>query len=360
MKDLNALRKKVDSVDGRILTLLNERTALSKAIGDVKRGSNQSIYSPEREREVLKRLAGRNAGPISNEALCAVYREIMSSSKKAEKPLQVAYLGPQFTYTYEAAQKIFGASTGYFPCAAIADVFTEVERGRCDYGVIPVENSTEGAVTYTLDMFIQSDLKIFNEMYLRISHHLLSKASSLKAIKNVYSNPQAFGQCRQWLEANLPNASLLPRSSTAEAADFVGRTSRNHRQDACIASVLAAKEYKLNVLAKSIEDSANNTTRFIVVSRSEARPTRKDRTSIVFELKDRVGALHDMLVPFKKARINMTKIESRPSKKKVWSYYFFVDFEGHKEDPRVKQVLKALERKCVFFKVMGSYPKAEA
>lgn len=356
MADLKSLRKKVDRLDLEILSLLNERAGCSKEIGKIKRAGNQSVYSPDREREVLERLARLNRGPISKEAISSIYKEIMSYSKAIAKPLRIAYLGPEFTFTHEAAQKQFGGSVEYVPCASIADVFTEVGRERSDYGVVPVENSTEGAVTYTLDMFIQSDLKMFDEVYLRISHHLLSKSNSVKSVKAIYSNPQAFAQCRSWLEANVPGASHNPLSSTAEAARKMSSLSKG---SACIASLLAAKQYGLNVLARSIEDNSNNTTRFIVMSRTEAQATKNDRTSVVFELKDRVGALHDMLVPFKKARINLTKIESRPSKKRAWSYFFFVDFEGHRQDPRVRRVLKALERKCVFFKVLGSYPKAE-
>jgi chorismate mutase/prephenate dehydratase len=360
MRELVGLRREVDAVDARILGLLNRRARLSQEIGRVKRDRNQEVYAPEREREVLERLGRSNRGPLSREALEAIYLEIMSYSKSVAKSLRIAYLGPEFTFTHEAAQKRFGASVSYAPCASIADVFTEVERKRCDYGVVPVENSTEGAVTYTLDMFIQSDLKIFDEMYLRVSHHVLSRSKSIDTIRNVYSNPQALAQCRNWLEANLAGRHLLQARSTAEAAHFVGKGSKNPKADACIASLLAAKKYGLNVLARSIEDHANNTTRFIVISRTGAKPTRSDRTSIVFELKDRVGALHDSLVPFKRAGINLTKIESRPSKKRVWSYYFFVDFDGHVRSPRVRRALARLDHRCSFLKVLGSYPKAGA
>ena len=370
MRELDALRGGIDRLDEKILGLLNHRAELTRRIGRLKTDRRQAIYSPDRVRKVLERLARLNRGPLSQRALQAVYREIMSDSKSAAKPLRIAYLGPEFTFTHEAAQKVFGGSVHYVPCTSISDVFTEVERERCDYGVVPVENSTEGAVTYTLDMFIPSDLKIYDEIYLKISHHLLSRSASAKSVKNVYSNPQAFAQCRNWLEANLPGVHLHAMTSTAEAAKrFVGyrlrggfkegAQSARSKSDACIASLLAAKEYDLNVLARSIEDNPNNATRFIVISRTEAKPTRHDRTSVVFELKDRVGALHDILVPFRKARINLTKIESRPSKKKAWSYYFFVDFEGHRQENRVQKALKALEQKCVLFKVLGSYPKAE-
>lgn len=359
MRELKIIRNRIDRMDEKILSFLNERAKLTQIIGRLKKDSKQAIYSPEREREVLRRLARLNRGPLSAGALEAIYREIMSDSKSASKHLRIAFLGPEFTFTHEAAQKVFGGSVDYAPCASISDVFTEVERDRCDYGVVPVENSTEGAVTYTLDMFIQSDLKMYDEIYLKIGHHLLSRSSSLKSVRNVYSNPQALAQCRNWLEANLPGAHQLSTRSTAEAAEFVAKRSKNRPDDACIASLAAAKEHRLNILARSVEDNSSNTTRFIVISRTQAKPTSNDRTSIVFELQDRIGALHDSLVPFRKAGINLTKIESRPSKKRAWGYYFFVDFDGHSDGVRVRKALSELEKRCAFFKILGSYPKAE-
>jgi chorismate mutase / prephenate dehydratase len=356
---MDKLRKEIDSIDAKILKLLNERAAASQTIGKIKLKEGQGIYAPHREKEVLDRLKSVNKGPLTPEAIEAIYREIMSSSISLEKKVRIAFLGPSFTYTHQAAQKKFGASVDYFPCSNISDVFAEVERGRSDYGVVPVENSTEGAVNYTLDMFIDSNLKICAELYLPISHHLLSNAKSLKTINQVYSNPQAFAQCRLWLEANIPSVKLVSTSSTADAAKYVAENPRFSNEIACIASILAAKEYKLNVIANAIEDNSNNTTRFIVISRNESKPSSKDRTSIVFAIKDRVGALHDILVPFQNSKINLTKIESRPSKKKAWSYFFFVDFEGHHEEAHIKKALTALEKNCTFFKVLGSYPKAD-
>ncbi|MBI3252985.1 MAG: prephenate dehydratase [Candidatus Omnitrophica bacterium] len=357
---MDKIRKDIDSIDKKILELLNERADASKKIGRIKQKEGEGIYAPHREKEILDKLKAANRGPLPGQAIEAIYREIMSSSINLEKPVTIAYLGPEFTFTHQAAQKKFGASVNYFSCSNISDVFTEVERARSDYGVVPVENSTEGAVNYTLDMFIESDLKIGAELYLPINHHLLSNASSLKKINQVYSNPQAFAQCRLWLESNLPGARLVPVASTADAAKFVAGHPQFREEIACLASLLAAKQYGLKVVARSIEDKASNTTRFIVISRTESQPTASDRTSIVFEVKDRVGALHDSLVPFQTARINLTKIESRPSKKKVWSYYFFVDFEGHAKEPRVEKALKELETHCRFLKILGSYPRAEA
>jgi chorismate mutase / prephenate dehydratase len=225
--------------------------------------------------------------------------------------------------------------------------------------VVPVENSTEGAVNHTLDMFVDSPLKIYAEVFLPIHHHLMSSGHPIKSIQQVYSNPLVFGQCRLWIESNLRGADLRDSTSTSEAAQIVANNA-NDEGLACIASEVAAKEYGLKILASSIEDNPNNTTRFLVISRCEALPTRKDKTSIVFSMKDRAGALHDILMPFKKAKINMTKIESRPSKKKAWNYYFFVDFEGHHHNPRIQKALTALEHHCTFFKILGSYPKVDA
>ena len=350
-------RGEIDALDQKILKLLNDRARATQNIGKIKLKEGQGVYSPEREKQVLDRLKSLNDGPITPEAIEAIYREIMSSALSLEKRFTIAYLGPEFTYTHQAAQKKFGASVSYCPCANISDVFAEVERGRSDYGVVPVENSTEGAVNYTLDMFVESPLKICGELYLGITHHLLSNAPSLKGVNQIYSNPQAFAQCRLWLESNIPGAKLMPMASTADAARFVAAHIQFKNETACVAGMLAAKAYGLSIIARSIEDQANNTTRFIVIARDEARPTKQDKTSIVFAMKDRVGALHDVLVPFKGTRINLTKIESRPSKKKAWNYYFFVDFEGHHEDEGVGRALSQLAEHCTFLKILGSYPK---
>ncbi len=352
-------RKQIDIIDQKILGLLNDRAKASQDIGKIKLKEGQSVYSPEREREVLERLKRMNHGPLTAESIDAIYREIMSSAIALEKKVQIAYLGPSHTFTHQAAQKKFGSSVEYFPCSNISDVFAEVERGRSDYGVVPVENSTEGAVNYTLDMFVESNLKICAELYLGISHQLLSNADSLKTINQIYSKPEALAQCRLWLESNLPSVKLLSTSSTSEAARYVAQHPQFKNEIACVASILAAKEYHLKVIAPSIEDNSNNTTRFIVISRSESKPTQKDKTSIVFAIKDRVGALHDILASFKQGRINLTKIESRPSKKKAWNYYFFVDFEGHHDEPHIGRSLKALQKSCTFLKILGSYPKVD-
>lgn len=356
--DLNQIRKSIDSVDAKIIELLNERARASEKIGHVKRENGQGIYAPHREKEILERLKKLNKGPLTPEAIDAIYREIMSFSISLEKRVTIAYLGPAVTYTHQAAQKKFGSSVDYSPCSSISDVFEEVDKQNCDYGVVPIENSTEGAVNHTLDLFIDSPLKIYAEIFLSIHHSLMTKGVAQKDITQIYSKDQVFGQCRQWLESHLRNVQLVETQSTAEAAQIVANDS-NGAGLACIASKIAADVYGLDVLASRIEDHSENTTRFLVISRQEARPTKGDKTSIVFEIKDRSGALHDILAPFKNAKINLTKIESRPSKKRAWSYYFFVDFEGHHEDKRVQKALAVLGKHCSFLKVLGSYPKAD-
>jgi chorismate mutase/prephenate dehydratase len=350
--NLKSLRKSVDSIDSRILKLLNKRARVILDIGKAKGAARESVYVPDREKEVYRNITAKNRGPMSDGALKAVYREIMSGALELERPLSIAYFGPEFTNTHIASMKKFGSSVRYTACGTIRDVFSEVEKGRADYGVVPIENSIEGAVNYTLDMFMDSDLKICSEVFMEISHNLISKESSRSRIKRIYSNPQVFGQCRIWLETNLPAAELVEVSSTSKAAEIASR----QKGSACIASALAAKHYGLKVLEGSIQDSSHNVTRFLVIGKHETRPTKEDKTSVMFSVKDRAGALHDVLVPFKKNRINMTKIESRPSKVRAWEYYFFVDIEGHHSNAGVAKALSELNKSCSYMKVLGSYP----
>ncbi len=352
--NLKDLRKKIDTIDKKITELLNMRAKVTIEIAKQKKKSGVSVYSPDREREVLRSIAIKNEGPLSNDALEAIYREIMSVSLSLEKPLKIAYLGPEATFTHLAALKRFGSQVQYVACNNITDVFTEVEREAADFGVVPIENSIEGAVSHTLDMFVDSDLKICAQIILDVQHNLLSMYPKQK-IERIYSNPQVFGQCRIWLQENLPNAEKIEVSSTTYAAQIAAR----EKNSACIASLLAAKVYKLKVVASDIEDSPHNITRFLVVGKTYAGQTSHDKTSILFSIKDRVGALHDMLLPFRKYKLNLTKIESRPSKKKAWDYYFFLDLEGHIDNAKVKNALSELENKCKFLKVLGSYPIGE-
>ena len=348
---LKSLRKKIDYIDKQIILLLNKRASVAKDVGELKHNTGKGIYMPDREAQIYSNILKESKGPVSAAALKAIYREIMSSSLALEKSLQIAYLGPEATFTNIAAVKKFGSQVDYYSCNTITEVFKEVGIGRSDYGVVPVENSTEGAVNHTLDMFIDSDLRICSEIYLDISHNLVGRCA-LRSAKKVYSKLEVFGQCRTWLSTNLPGAELIEASTTSKAAEIASR----QKNSCAIASLLAAEKYKLKILARGIEDNANNITRFLIIGNHTPTPTKKDKTSIMFSVKDRVGVLHDMLVPFKKNKISLTKIESRPSKRKAWEYYFFVDMLGHCENNNVKKALKELKRHCVFLKILGSYP----
>lgn len=349
---LKNLRRQVDTLDGQIVGLLNKRAKLSLAIGQEKLKTQKGIYSPHREKEVLQRVKALNQGPMSAEDFEAIYREIMSSSLSMEKELRIAYLGTEGSFTHLAANKKFGSRVEYVSCDSILEVFQRVEHGDCDYGVVPVENSIEGAVTHTFDLLVDSELKICAQIMLKISHNLLSHARSVMAIKRIYSNQQVFGQCRNWLLQNLPGLGQIWVASTTEAAQCAAKD----KKAAAIASSFAAKVYGLPTLRSNIQDIAHNTTRFLVLATQDVPQTGKDRTTILFSIKDRVGALHAMLTPFVKNNINLTKIESRPAKKKAWDYYFFVDFEGHRLDKNVKRALDQLEGMCKYLKVVGSYP----
>jgi chorismate mutase / prephenate dehydratase len=349
--EIDSIRKKIDEIDKKIVGLLNKRTLRILEIGKYKNEFKKSIYAPAREKEIFNKISQNNEGPLSRQALNAIYREIMSASLALEKPLCIAFLGPNATFTHQAALKKFGSMVNYLSCSSISDVFMEVEKGNADYGAIPIENSIEGAISHTLDMFIDSDLKICSQIMLDISHNLLANCLK-KDIHKVYSNPNVFGQCRLWLESNLPKADLIEVSSTTRAAQIASK----EKHAASIASLLAAQVYNLKIIAKEIEDSPHNITKFLVIGKTEAEPTNHDKTSIMLYIKDKVGALHDMLLPFKKHKINLTKIESRPSKKQAWDYFFFIDFIGHTKQTNVKKALDELQDKCKFMKVLGSYP----
>ncbi|MBF0571069.1 MAG: prephenate dehydratase [Candidatus Omnitrophica bacterium] len=349
--DLSKQRKKIDGLDAKIIGLLNDRAAITLSIGKEKIKNKQPIYAPDREQDVLKRIKNLNRGPIKDEAVEAIYREIMSASLALEKPLRIAYMGPEATFSHLASLKRFGSSVDHVACDNVAEVFRKVEGADCDYGVVPIENSIEGVVTHTMDLLAESDLKICSQVLLDVTHHLMSKGA-LSQVKEIHSHPQIFGQCRLWLMKNMPKAHLIPAVSSTKAAQIVA----GRKNAACIASQIAASLYGLNILKKNIQDSAHNITRFLVISTMDVPPTGSDRTSLVFSIKDKVGALHAMLTPFMKHKINLTKIESRPSKKKAWDYYFFVDCEGHQNDPCVARALAQLEGMCKFLKILGSYP----
>jgi chorismate mutase/prephenate dehydratase len=299
----------------------------------------------------LRRLSRINKGPLGGEDIRNIFIEILSVSRSQKGQLDIAYLGPEGTFTHLAARKKFGKKCRYLPAEGISDVFYEIEKGKADFGVVPVENSTEGVVNHTLDMFFTSNLNICAEITLNISHFLLGRLNS--KIKRVYSNPQVFSQCRRWLAANLPEAELIPASSTAAAA----KKAKSDRWGACIGGKILADLYGLDLISSSIEDLSSNYTRFLIIASCDSAVSGFDKTSLLFSVKDEVGALYDVLSFFRQHNINLTKIESRPSKKKPWEYYFFVDLEGHRKSTRLKKSLEDLSKKCVFVKVLGSYPR---
>jgi chorismate mutase/prephenate dehydratase len=352
--DLGEIQSGIGAIDDQILTLLNERTALFKRLGKCRKDGACELLEPEYESRLLARLCASNKGPVRNETLRAVFREIVSGAMVIEAPLIVAFFGQPTTFTHQAARAKFGGSAQYVPQPSIMDVFEAVDRSQADYGVVPVENSTEGAVTHTLDMFLDSNVKVCAEINMAIHHNLLSRCQAKEAIKVVYSHPQVFGQCRNWLQRHLPTVPLVEVSSTTEAASRCA----NEPAAAALASALAADRYKLDVLARNTEDVSDNLTRFLVLGRQEAKPTGDDKTSMFFVLRDRVGALYETLRPFSAHKINLTFIESRPSRRKRWEYYFFVDFLGHVSEKRVQDVLAELGEHCQFVKIVGSYPRA--
>lgn len=358
MVSLDHLRRQIDRLDAALLDLLNQRGRLVKDVGTIKTKTHQPIFAPGRERDLLKGLKAKNNGPLANDAIEAVFREVVHACRNLQRDLKIAYFGPEATFTHQAALRQFGKSSYLRPCRSIADVFTEVEKDNFDYGVVPIENSTEGVVNHTLDMFVDSRLSICAELEMPIHHYLLGKKAAYKkkrSIRVVYSFPQALAQCRRWIEIHLPSATVREASSTADAAYQASRTPGS----VAIASKLAAELYGLDVLESQIEDHANNFTRFLVIGKTEPAMSGRDKTTVLFSIKDKVGALHDILVPFKTFKLNMTKIESRPTRQRAWEYVFFVDFLGHRSELRVQKALAALEKHCSFLKILGSYPRTE-
>jgi len=352
---LQEYRKRIDEIDETILELLIERAKLAKEIGEIKKRRGLTFHVPEREREILERLLEKNKGRFPEPALVRIFREIISACLSLEKPLRVGYLGPKATFTHQAALHHFGISAKYISLPTIKDVFEEVERENVDYGVVPVENTIEGIVNHTLDMFLKTEnVKIVGEIVIPISQYLLSLASDLSQIKKVYSHPHALAQTRQWLDKHLPHAQRIEVESTAKAAEMA----LEDESAAAVASEAAARVYNLNILAKNIQENLNNYTRFLIIGKRELKKTGKDKTTLLFAVKDEVGALYKALEPFYKNRVNLTKIESRPSREKSWDYVFFVDLEGHKDDPPVKKAIEELKEKAKLVRILGSYPSA--
>lgn len=352
MKELEKLRKVIDDIDAEILNLLNKRAHIVIEIAHIKRNEHAEFYSPEREREILERISTLNKGPFPNDTLKVIYREILSASLSLEEPLKVACLGPLATFTHLAALRHFGSSALFIPVESIKGVFDAVESGKAAFGVVPIENSNEGVITHTLDMFMDYELKVSAEVLLEINHNLISKTGDKAKIKKIYSNPHAAAQCKKWLLTNLAGIQILEATSTAKAAEIASKDA----ETAAIASELAAKIYDLNFVERNIGDSKFNVTRFLVISKEIAQKTGNDKTSIMFSIKDKPGALYNILYPFKKAKINLTKIESRPSRRKAWEYIFFVDMEGHIDDKKLKKAINTVKENCLYLKILGSYP----
>ncbi|MFH2012953.1 MAG: prephenate dehydratase [Pseudomonadota bacterium] len=353
--ELDALRDKVDYIDTGILKLLNKRAELAIKIAKIKTKNNMDFYAPGRELKIYERLTNINKGPFTNEAVKTVFREIISASLSLEQPIKIAYLGPKATFTHLASIDHFGLSADFIQKSNIPEIFDEVERDRVNFGVVPIENSTEGVVSNTLDMFVDYNLKICAEILLEISHHLMSKTGKMENIEKVYSHPHAIAQCRKWLENNLPSIPVIDVASTALAA----QNASDDSSVAAIASEFASTLYNLKIVRKKIEDHLNNFTRFLVIGKKELEKSGNDKTSIMFSVKDEVGALHRMLEPFARNSINLTKIESRPLKKKAWEYIFFIDMEGHLSDENIKNALDELNKNSLFLKVLGSYPRSK-
>ncbi|MBU0545143.1 MAG: prephenate dehydratase [Proteobacteria bacterium] len=349
------LRNFIDEIDCNILKLINKRLILAKEIGLVKAREGNKVLDIARESTLIQRLNKLNEGPLSKSALHHVFAEIIAASREIQKNHSVAYLGPEATFTHIAAINYFGQSVNYVPQMTIRDIFCEVEKGACHYGVVPVENSIEGSVNYTLDLFFESDLKICAELYHPISHDLLSKSDTLGGIEIIYSHPQAFAQCRKWIQKNLPGAVLVECDSTAHAA----RKASDDRKSAAIASSKAAHIYNLQVAASKIEDISRNTTRFLVIGKDDIKRTGSDKTSIMFVTSHVPGALYKALKPIADAGINMVKLESRPTKHENWSYFFFVDLEGHIEDRVINETIEKIKKLSLYLKCLGSYPMAK-
>ncbi|HRD87727.1 MAG TPA: prephenate dehydratase [Accumulibacter sp.] len=355
-RELAIVRRQIDEVDDDLLALLNQRARLAQQVGEIKarHGEAGFIYRPEREAQVLQRIQGMNPGPLSNESLTWFFREVMSACLSLEQPLGIAFLGPLGTFSESAAVKHFGHAARLLPQISIDDVFREVEALHADYAVVPIENSTEGAVGRTLDLLLTTPLKICGEVVLRIHQHLLSNETALAGVHRVYSHAQSLAQCHEWLNRSLPLAQRVPVGSNAQAAQLAAAEAGA----AAIAGQAAAERYQLPELASNIEDEPNNTTRFAVLGRHDAGPSGRDKTSLIMSAQNQTGALSRLLAPFSDAGVSMTRLESRPARHTLWEYVFFVDVDGHRDDEPLRRALDELARRAPYLKLLGSYPMA--
>ncbi|MHC4264559.1 MAG: prephenate dehydratase [Planctomycetota bacterium] len=351
---LEELRKKIDDIDQQLVKLLNERARIVVDIGNLKKEKEKPVYAPDREKEVLDKIKKANEGPLPDRTLVAVWREMMSGSFVLERPLRIGYLGPDGSFSHTAAMLKFGQSVEYEPLADIVSIFDEVSRNHCDLGLAPVENSAGGGVIETLDALIESDVKVCSEVLMAVHHNLIANCP-LDEIVKIYSKPEVFAQCRKWLSATCKEAEVISVASSAKAAKIAAE----EKGAAAIGSIVAAEIYGLKVIYENIEDIANNVTRFLVISREDARPTGDDKTAILFSTAHKAGALSDVLEVFKKFGINLTNIESRPGKKREWEYYFFMDFLGHRTQELVQKGLTEARKHCLQLSVLGSFPRAK-
>lgn len=353
--DISDIRGEIDSIDKQLVEMINRRAECAIEIGKMKNKGSKSIFAPEREVQVLNGVLRNNQGPLSDKAISAVFREVISACRALEKPISVAYFGPAGSHTHMTSILKFGDSTDFIACNTIPDVFNSVERRETNYGVVPVENSTEGVINHTLDMFLLSDLRICAEINAPISHNLLSSGDDMSQVKRVYSIGTAIAQCRNWLATHLPGIEVLEVSSTSKAAKMC----EGYPSSAAIASALAAKEYNLNILEEGIEDNPHNKTRFLVVGYSKPQPSGKDKTSLVYAVPHRSGSLYHSLKVFDSHGVNLTMIESRPTKQMPWEYIFFVDCQGHEADDSMQATLAELGEMALFVRVLGSYPESD-
>ncbi|MHC4618858.1 MAG: prephenate dehydratase [Planctomycetota bacterium] len=350
---LEELRRRIDELDDQLVKLMNERARIVVEIGNLKNKTGGQIYAPDREKQILEKITKASRGPLPDKCLVAIWRELMSGSFVLERPLRIGYLGPGGSFSHTAAMLKFGQSVEYEPLADIRSIFDEVGRGHCDLGVVPIENSTGGGVIETLDALIDSDVKVCSEVLMAIHHNLLANCP-LERIEKVYSKPEVFAQCRNWLSATFKEAKTVAVASTAKAAQLAAE----EPGAAAIGSRVAAELYGLKVVFENIEDIASNITRFLIVGREDARPTGEDKTALLFSTAHKAGALVDVLAVFKRYGINLTNIESRPSKKREWEYYFFVDFVGHRTDDNVQKGMEEARRHCLQLSILGSFPRA--
>ena len=355
-KKLADVRGEIDAIDAQLLDLLNRRARCAQNVGEIKaaHGEEGFIYRPEREAQVLRRIQEMNAGPLTDESVTWLFREVMSACLSLERPLTVAFLGPLGTFSESATTKHFGHAAQLMPQSSIDDVFREVEAGHADFAVVPVENSTEGAIGRTLDLLMTSPLRICGEVVLRIHQHLLTREPSLERIGKVYSHAQSLAQCHEWLNRSLPKAQRISVGSNAQAAQLAAAEAGT----AALAGEAAARRYDLPIMISNVEDEPNNTTRFVVLGRHEAGPSGRDKTSLIMSAPNRTGSLCTLLAPFSEAGVSMTRLESRPARHTLWDYVFYVDIDGHRDTPEVARALNELASRAAYLKVLGSYPVA--